>query len=418
MSTQSPKSAATMISPERAARIAALAKDGIDLKVGRIKTTSHPLWAALKKVGSELWLDTGDIDAASPLYTSEFTALTTNNTLLNKEVQKGTYDELVRKLAVELKDLDEQTRVIEIAFILNARHALRLAQTFGGKVSVELHTDLANDIERSLHYGRRYFAISPEHFIVKIPLTPSGLISARTLRLEGIPINFTLGFSARQNYVAAAFTEPAYVNVFLGRLNAYVSDNKLGDGKMVGEKAMLASQRAVTKVSSGKTKHIAASLRGASQVADLAGIDVYTMPTTVAAASIKELKGDFTNRVAQDYAVTWNSAAEAAANRVSVLWDIAKPETAFAAALRAKAPTTSAELIALAKANGAGDMFPQISDADWAVIAKDGKIPKHATWAARIASGELAIDTLMTYAALQSFIADQKEMDDRIRKYL
>ncbi len=408
----------TVISAERAARIATLAKQGIDLTVGRIKTTSHPLWAALKKVGSELWLDTGDIDAASPLYTSEFTALTTNNTLLNKEVQKGTYDELVRTLAVELKDLDEQTRVIEIAFILNARHGLRLAQTFGGKVSVELHTDLANDIERSLHYGRRYFAICPEHFIVKIPLTPSGLIAARTLRLEGIPINFTLGFSARQNYVAAAFTEPAYCNVFLGRLNAYVSDNKLGDGKMVGEKAMLASQRAVTKVSSGKTKHIAASLRGASQVADLAGIDVYTMPTTVAAASIKELKGDFTNRVPQDYAVTWNSAAEAAANRVSVLWDIAKPETAFAAALRAKAPTSAAELIALAKANGAGDMFPQISDADWAVIAKDGKIPKHATWAVRIASGELAIDTLLTYAALQSFIADQKEMDDRIRKYL
>lgn len=408
----------TVISAERAARIATLAKQGIDLKVGRLKTASHPLWAALKKVGSELWLDTGDIEAASPLYTSEFTALTTNNTLLNKEVQKGTYDELVRALAKELKDLDEQTRVIEIAFILNARHGLRLAQTFGGKVSVELHTDLANDIERSLHYGRRYFAICPEHFIIKIPLTPSGLISARQLRLEGIPINFTLGFSARQNYVAAAFTEPAYVNVFLGRLNAYVSDNKLGDGKMVGEKAMLASQRAVTKVSSGKTKHIAASLRGASQVADLAGIDVYTMPTTVAAASIKELKGDFTNRVAQDYAVTWSSAAEAAANRVSVLWDIAKPETAFAAALRAKAPTSAAELVAMAKANGAGDMFPQLSDADWAVIAKDGKIPKHASWAARIASGELAIDTLLTYAALQSFIADQNEMDDRIRKYL
>ena len=142
------------------------------------------------------------------------------------------------------------------------------------------------------------------------------------------------------------------------------------------------------------------------------------LPTTVAAASIKELKGDFTNRVAQNYAVTWNSAAEATANRVSVLWDIAKPETAFAAALRAKAPPTATELVAVAYANGVGDMFPQITTTDWAVIAKDGKIPKHATWAARIASGELAIDTLLTYAALQSFIADQKEMDDRIRKYL
>ena len=278
-----------VISAERSERIAALAKHGIDLTTGRIKPASHPLWAALRKLGSELWLDTGDIEAATPLYSSEFTALTTNNTLLNKEVQKGTYDELVRTLAKELKDLDEQTRVIEIAFILNARHGLRLAQTFGGKVSVELHTDLANDIERSLHYGRRYFAICPEHFIVKIPMTPSGLISARTLRMEGIPINFTLGFSARHNHLAAAFTQPAYCNVFLGRLNAYVADNKLGDGKMVGEKAMLASQRAVKKVGGGKTKHIAASLRGAGQVADLAGIDVYTMPTTVAAAAVKEL---------------------------------------------------------------------------------------------------------------------------------
>ena len=137
---------ATMISAERANRIATLAQHGIDLTVGRIRPTSHPLWAALRKVGSELWLDTGDIEAATPLYSSEFTALTTNNTLLNKEVQKGTYDELVRTLAKELQDLDAQTRVIEIAFILNARHGLRLAQTFGGKVSVELHTDAAQAV--------------------------------------------------------------------------------------------------------------------------------------------------------------------------------------------------------------------------------------------------------------------------------
>lgn len=407
-----------LITADRAARIATLAKQGIDLSTGRIKPASHPLWAALKNLGSELWLDTGDIEAATPLYTSEFTALTTNNTLLNKEVQKGTYDELVRTLAQELKDLDEQTRVIEIAFILNARHGLRLAQTFGGKVSVELHTDLANDIERSLHYGRRYFAICPEHFIVKIPMTPSGLISARALRMESIPINFTLGFSARHNHLAASFTQPAYCNVFLGRLNAYVSDNQLGDGKMVGEKAMLASQRAVKKVGGGKTKHIAASLRGASQVADLAGIDVYTMPTSVAAASVKELKPEFTNRVQQDYQVAWAAGVDPKTIRASTLWDISAADEKLAANLKAKAPTTAAELVTQAKAAGAGDLFPQLSDADWATIAKDGKIPKHATWAARIASGELAIDTLLQYAALQSFIADQQEMDDRIRKYL
>ncbi|MBA3698496.1 MAG: transaldolase [Planctomycetes bacterium] len=409
---------AALISTERATRIAELAKQGIDLKTGRLTPASHPLWAALKDVGSELWLDTGDIEAATPLYTSEFTALTTNNTLLNKEVQKGTYDELVRTLAKELKDLDEQTRVIEIAFILNARHGLRLAQTFGGKVSVELHTDLANDIERSLHYGRRYFAICPEHFIVKIPLTPAGLISARTLRLEGIPINFTLGFSARHNHLAAAFTQPAYCNVFLGRVNAYVSDNKLGDGKLVGEKAMLASQRAVTRVSGGRTKHIAASLRGASQVADLAGIDVYTMPTTVAAASLKELKPPFTNQVQQDYQVTWAPGVDPATIRAETLWDISQADVSLAGDLCATPPTSADELVARAQTAGVGDLFPQMSNAEWATIAKDGKIPKHATWAARIAAGELAIDTMLNYAALQSFTADQKEMDDRIRKYL
>lgn len=408
----------SLISANRADRIATLAKQGIDLAIPRPTMFSHPLWTALRKLGSELWLDTGDLEAAAPLYSSEFSALTTNNTLLNKEVQKGIYDDLIRTVSGDLKDLDTQTRVVEIAFILNARHGLRLAQRFGGKVSVELHTDLADDVERSLHYGRRYAAISPRSFIVKLPLTPSGLIAARQLRIEGIPINFTLGFSARQNFLAAAFAQPAYVNVFLGRLNAYVADNKLGDGKMVGEKAMLASQRVVTKVSGGKTKHIAASLRGASQVADLAGIDVYTMPTTVAAAAVKDLKPEFTNRVSQDYTVTWAPGVEPKAIRASTLWELGPADLKLADNLFAKPPATAAELVARAQACGASDLFPQLSAADWTVIAKDGKIPKHATWAARIASGELAIDTLLTYAALQSFIADQREMDDRIRKYL
>ena len=91
--------APALLSPERAERIAALAKAGVDLKQGRVTTTSNPLWKALKAVGSELWLDTGDLDAATPLYSSEFTALTTNNTLLNKEVQKGIYDALITKVS-------------------------------------------------------------------------------------------------------------------------------------------------------------------------------------------------------------------------------------------------------------------------------------------------------------------------------
>ena len=60
---------------------------------------SDPRWAPFRKAGTELWLDTGDIEAVGRLWSSEFSAVTTNNTLLNKEVQKGQYDALVRRAA-------------------------------------------------------------------------------------------------------------------------------------------------------------------------------------------------------------------------------------------------------------------------------------------------------------------------------
>src|SRR5271169_815210 len=228
-----------------------------------------PFWRGLRDTGTELWLDTGDMDAAGKLWTDEFSGLTTNNTLLNKEVQKGIYDQVIREAGELLKALDTETRVVEIAFILNALHGLRLVKSFKAKASVELHTATAQDADAAVAYGRRFAAISSDSFIVKVPLTAAGLIATRALRTEGIPVNFTLGFSARQNHVAAAFAFPSYVNVFLGRLNAYVADNALGDGLMVGEKATLASQREMKDLSTRtgrKTLQIAASIRDGTQV--------------------------------------------------------------------------------------------------------------------------------------------------------
>jgi transaldolase len=60
---------------------------------------------------TRLWLDTGDIDEAKKLWCSEFEALTTNNTLLNKEIQKGIYDGLVHEVTDVIRkaapDIDE-----------------------------------------------------------------------------------------------------------------------------------------------------------------------------------------------------------------------------------------------------------------------------------------------------------------------
>src|SRR2546423_1691444 len=65
---------------------------------------SDPVWARLRELGTELWLDTGNLGEARELWKQEFTALTTNNTLANQVVQTGVLDDIVRETVRELKD--------------------------------------------------------------------------------------------------------------------------------------------------------------------------------------------------------------------------------------------------------------------------------------------------------------------------
>ena len=385
------------------------------------QAVSDPFWNDLTVVGTELWLDTGDIDAASALWCREFTGLTTNNTLLNTEIQKGIYDTLIQDAADVLSALSMKEKIIEIAFILNAYHGLRLSETFEVDVSVELHTDLADDIERSLAYARRLVAVCPEHFIIKVPLTAAGLIVTRALRSDGIPVNLTLGFSARHNYLATRFAQPSYVNVFLGRLNAYIIDNHLGDANMVGEKTMLASQHVVTECSRRNphpTRHIAASLRNARQLADLVGVDVYTIPIKVMEQAKISLSRDWTNCLTNVYDVHLDPNISESTLRLEKLWQISAADSRFADRLTSNPPQSDEELIAVAHSCGVADLFPRSTDEDLAAIADDGKIPKHSRWQARIRAGELAIDTLLNQAGLAAFRADQKSLDDRIQGFL
>jgi transaldolase len=381
----------------------------------------EPFWKGLRDLGTRLWLDTGDREAVAKIWTGEFSGLTTNNTLLNKEVQKGIYDEVIREASGLLRDLDRESRVVEIAFILNALHGRRLVRTFGTSVSVELHTATAHDAEAAAEYGRRFAAIDPEHFIVKVPLTAAGLIATRTLRTEGIPVNFTLGFSARQNHLAAAFAFPSYVNVFLGRLGSFVADNALGDGQFVGERATLASQREVTEISrraGRKTLQIAASFRDAKQVESLAGVDVMTIPLGTLSDTRARLSGSWESRLGREYPVQLAAGVTERELRLSAAWEVSEREKELGSSLDAKPPRTADELRARAVSLGVRDLFPQLADADLARIAQDGKIPRYTAWAGRIASGELAVDSLLNLAGLASFTADQKALDDRVRGLL
>ena len=291
---------------------------------------SSPLWRRFRELGTELWLDTGSMPDAEGLWTQEFSALTTNNTLLNRVIQTGCYDSLIVEIAQLLDSypqLLETERMLEFAFMLNAWHALRLVERFEGFVSVEEHTYLADNVEMAVDYARRYFDICPERFIIKIPFTPAGLLAARKLAAEGIPINHTLGFSARQNYVMAQIAKPAFVNVFLGRLNVFIADNGLGSGAYVGEKATLASQAVIKILRDTRgipTKQIGASLRQGRQVADLAGLDVLTIPPKVA-ADFLELNEDpetMTGQTDNEYLPAVDEDVDAERIRLDTLWDV------------------------------------------------------------------------------------------------
>ncbi|MEZ5103248.1 MAG: transaldolase family protein [Draconibacterium sp.] len=391
--------------------------EGINEKPISAKPDSF--WQGLKNVGTELWLDTGDIEEAQKIWTTEMTALTTNNSLLNKEIQKGIYDSLIEEARQIVKSLPLRQQIIEIAFILNARHGMRLAKIFGGFVSVELHTDTAHDINDIVDYGLRYFDICPEQFIVKVPYTASGLLGARKLREKGVRINFTLEFSARQNMMVSIISKTNYQNVFLGRIGSYIKNNGLGDGSGAGERTVISAQKWITELTKNyaqPVKLIAASLRNEGQLEALAGVDVYTMPTKVAADGKKNLSGRFDSRLQKVYSVDLSETAKE--YFPEKLWEVTENELALATDLDKNCPENGDELIARAHQAGCGDMFPKLSDEDLKFISEDGKIPKHERWAERIKNGELAIDTLLNLAGLASFTADQKELDDRIRRII
>ena len=408
------------INNQQQQNIAELSSSGLAGSLG-ILHSSDSFWKSLKDTGTEIWLDTGDIEEARKLWTKEMSALTTNNTLLNNEIQKGIYDGFIVDVNKLLSELSVEMRVTEIAFILNARHGLQLVQEFGGKVSVELHTNTAHDFEAIIHYGKRFHEICPKSFIIKVPFTPTGLLGARELRKMGIPINFTLGFSARQNALITKVAKPDYVNVFLGRLNAYLANNILGNGRNVGERATLASQKIVQKVSRDnpwRTRQIAASLRSADQLEALAGVDVFTIPTKVAQDGYDTLDPEFSYKVDEVYEIELNVEVDQSEVMIKKFWDVDQKVLDFGASLDNDLPKTGSEIVKRAKDFGCQDMFPELSGEDMHLISTDGKIPKHKRWAARIKCGELAIDTLLNLAGLVSFERDQTELDNRIKGLL
>lgn len=143
-----------------------------------------------------------------------------------------------------------------------------------GPVSAEV---TATDYETMLAEGRKLSAIA-ENVAVKVPLTPAGLRTCKTLADNGVMVNVTLCFSPAQAMLAAK-AGAKFISPFVGRLDDLGRD---GMGLIEDIVTIYANYDYATEV-------LVASVRGVQHVMDAAliGADVATVPPAVVHAMYK-----------------------------------------------------------------------------------------------------------------------------------
>lgn len=145
------------------------------------------------------------------------------------------------------------------------KHLQAICKTVSGPVSMEV---FATDYEGMVQEGRIYSTWA-ENIVVKVPMTPDGLRAVATLKMEGIPTNVTLIFSANQALLAAK-AGAAMVSPFIGRLDE------------AGEDGLTLVQE-ITEIFSNyafETEVLVASVRGPRHVTESArmGAHIATLP--------------------------------------------------------------------------------------------------------------------------------------------
>jgi transaldolase len=169
--------------------------------------------------------------------------------------------------------------------LLYAIVCARIGNNFAGifasgrawEVSLQLHMKLMEDPTTAKQMGHDLQKMVPSAF-VKVPFTPhlpSCLFVARDLEREGIPVNFTSTFSARQVVMVALLTNITRTNIFMGRLDQGLEADYLGAHVSLEAQRHLLNLRKTVGI---KTQLIVASIRQGKSFLETAGCDVYTAP--------------------------------------------------------------------------------------------------------------------------------------------
>ena len=195
----------------------------------------------------KIFLDTADTELIKKYYgTVLIDGVTTNPTLIRKSGKdpEDGYQELadygVRDISMEVVG-DEKTMTEE------------------GR---RLHSKYA--------FQSKKLSINPT--TIKVPLSPDGLRTCRSLALDGIKVNVTLVFSAAQA-VLASKAGAAYVSPFVGRL----------DDQSVNGIGLINQIASIYRMHGSQTQVLSASIRSVQHVTDsfLNGANICTMPPSI-----------------------------------------------------------------------------------------------------------------------------------------
>jgi transaldolase len=163
--------------------------------------------AALSAAGVSIWLDdlsrellnTGRLEKL--IADRNVVGVTTNPTIFASALSKGeVYDEQVRQLAAEGKDVDEAIFEITTTDVSNAadlfRSVYESSDGYDGRVSIEVSPGAAHDTEQTVAEAKRLWEkIGKQNVMIKIPATLEGLPAITAAIAAGISVNVTLIFS-------------------------------------------------------------------------------------------------------------------------------------------------------------------------------------------------------------------------------
>jgi transaldolase len=149
-----------------------------------------------------------------------------------------------------------------------------------GPVSAET---VSTDYKTMLEEGRKLAKLA-KNVTVKVPLTPDGLKTCKTLREEGTMVNVTLCFSAGQALLAAK-AGASFISPFVGRI-----DDQGHDGMELIHEIM----QIYTQYPHFKTEVLVASVRHTQHVIQAAkmGAHVVTVPPNIIRQLFKHVLTD------------------------------------------------------------------------------------------------------------------------------